>query len=208
MVLVAVALTASTSFNAYKRWRQPATEPWDTVVTDWRSYAVGGHRIGPASAPVTLVLFSDYECPVCTRIDRELRALRDDNPSSLGIVVRHFPLQFHSNARAAAVAAECAADQNRFVAYHEGLFDHPEMLSRKQWVLLAARANVPDTTAFGRCLREQRASLAVDADVAAGKRLGVFGTPTVLLEEEEYVGIPRDFRAIVERHIKQARPSR
>lgn len=155
-----------------------------------------------------MVLFSDYECPVCTRIDRELRALRNDNPSSLGIIVRHFPLQFHPNARPAAIASECAAAQNRFVAYHERLFDNPEMLKRKQWMLLAVRAKVQDTATFSRCLSDQRVGLEVDADVAAGKRLGVFGTPTVLLGEEEYVGIPRDFREIVERRIKQARTSR
>lgn len=117
-------------------------------------------------------------------------------------------MQFHPNARPAAIASECAAAQNRFVAYHERLFDNPEMLKRKQWMLLAVRAKVQDTATFSRCLSDQRVGLEVDADVAAGKRLGVFGTPTVLLGEEEYVGIPRDFREIVERRIKQARTSR
>lgn len=203
MVFCAVAQTTNTGYGAYKRSRRTPTVPWNTI-SNWHSYSADKHHIGPVNAATTIVVFSDYQCPVCVRLDRELRELRAAHGSSMSVVFRHFPLEFHPYARNAALAAECASVQNRFVAYHERLFDHPEMIGRQPWAVIAAAASVPDTAAFSRCLIDPHVSDVVDSDVADGKRLGVFGTPTVLVDDEEYVGIPWDFREIVERHLALA----
>lgn len=207
MVLCAVGLTVNTVHGMYKRSHQPATIPWDTV-RDWAAYSSGGLRIGPENARLTLVVFSDYQCPVCLRMDHDLQALLEAHRSELSVVFRQFPLSFHPFARPAAVAAECAAAQERFEPYHERLFEHQAALGQESWEAVAAAVRVPDLSAFSRCLTDGRASALVDRDTAAGHRLGVFGTPTVLIGQEEYVGIPWDFDAIVERHIAAATRAR
>lgn len=205
MVFCAVALTANTGYNAYKRSRRPPTAPWN-IVSDWRSYAASGHRLGPMNAATTIVVFSDYQCPVCLRMDRQLRELRARHPATLRVIFREFPLPFHAQARDAAQAAECAAAQGFFPAYHERLFDQQDLLGKHPWVVIASAVGVPDTVAFSRCLRDPRVAAITDSDIAAGKTLGVFGTPTLLVDDEEYVGIPWDFDKIVERHLAVQRP--
>jgi protein-disulfide isomerase len=204
MIFCAFALTANTLYTTYSRSRPRPIEPWKTV-SDWRTYAKGGHRIGPENAPATLVVFSDYQCPVCLNIERRLRQLEARYPTELSVIVRQFPLTGHPYAKPAAIAAECAAAQDRFLPYHQRLFDQQALIGRQSWVGIAEAVGVPDTAAFARCLRDPRAEAEADSDIADGKRLGVFGTPTVLVENVGYVGIPSDLEQIVERQIAGVR---
>lgn len=203
MALCAAGLTARTAYSVYERPRPVPTKPWNTVAA-WRTYAAVGHSLGNAAARTTIVVFSDYECPVCQKLNEQLQRVLRDQPNAVHVVFRNFPLQFHPHARPAAMAAECAARQGRFIEYHNLLFRDQHELGQRSLAALAFRAGVRDTATFDSCLRDGNTASVVAADVAAGKRLGVFGTPTVLVNRAEYVGIPWDLRQIVERHIEDA----
>src|SRR5690606_14908791 len=98
------------------------------------SGAWGRPAIGPSSAPVTIVEFSDFQCPFCSRAQPTLLELQKRYPSDVRIVFRHLPLDFHNQAFDAAVAAEAAHEQGRFDTYHRLLFENQKALSRKDLV--------------------------------------------------------------------------
>jgi protein-disulfide isomerase len=159
----------------------------DTVVTvqDWKRYAVGT-RLGPDKATITITEFSDFQCPFCKQFAGDLQRLRARRPD-IAVVFRHYPLDnVHPLARMAALAAECAADQGRFEAYHNTLFDAQDSLGRVPWATFASRAGVPDLARFRSCVDNGQTSSRVERDVRAGNELRVNGTPTVLINDRRY----------------------
>jgi len=157
-------------------------------VAEWRSYAGRGQRVGPANARVTIVEFSDFECSFCRATAERIRAIRAKHPRDVALVYRHYPLPYHVHAVAAARASLCAARQGRFEPFHDQLFAHQDSLGVIAWSRLARAAGVEEP-AFGRCL-ESAPAAEVEADVRAGDRLGVRGTPTLLVNDRLLRGAP------------------
>src|SRR5262249_23364924 len=133
------------------------------------------HRKGPADAPITIVEFSDFQCPFCARAAKDLRELVGTSPE-VSLVFRNFPLdtscngnlkrQMHANACLAAYAAECAGKQGRFWEYHDLLFENGQQLSRDALVTFAERVGI-DTHSFEQCLDDPATHARVAADVEA-----------------------------------------
>jgi len=148
------------------------------------------HVKGPADAPFTIVEFSDFECTYCAKAFRDLQELERLHGGSLRIVFHHFPLdaacnprvqgRLHRNACLAAIAAECAAREGRFWAYHDLLFDAQGRLGREDLITHAAGLGI-DRAAFTTCLDDPDPAARVRADAEAGGRLGVKSTPTLIL---------------------------
>ena len=91
-----------------------------TRVKNWQQFARGEERIGSPAAPVTVVVFSDYQCPFCKRVFTSLKSLSATHPVTFAVLHRNFPIAtIHPFARRAAVAAACAAIQGRFAPYHD-----------------------------------------------------------------------------------------
>jgi protein-disulfide isomerase len=186
----------------------PVREPGTLV-------APGAHRKGAADAPITIVEFSDFQCPFCGRAARDLRELVGTTPG-VSLVFRHFPLdtacngnlqrQMHSNACAAAYAAECAGKQGRFWEYHDILFENGQRLGREALVTYAERVGL-DVPAFTRCLDDPATHARVAADVAAAKQAGVNSTPTLFINGRLVEGALErahyDYAVIIERHAPQ-----
>jgi len=160
------------------------------VVADWRRFAEGGHRTGAADAPVTLVVFSDFECPACRALEERLRTLRERRPGRFATVFRHYPLTFHEHALAAARASECAARQGRFAQYHDALFASQETLGYTSWRAFARSAGVADSAAFDQCFAEPGAVPGLVRDTLDAHRLGVTATPTLLVNGRRLNGTP------------------
>jgi protein-disulfide isomerase len=150
-------------------------------VSNWRELAAGRLRIGPASAPVTIVEFSDFQCPYCARFAREVFAPLRRRDSRVTIVYRHWPLSIHEHAFDAAVAAECAADQSRFEQFHDALFDDQQSIGSRSWSSFAATAGVPDTVVYRKCLASDAARKRVEVDRQFALGLGARGTPTFIV---------------------------
>jgi protein-disulfide isomerase len=176
----------------------PPPGPLDPrAVADWEYYAKtgSGKTIGSEEAPVTVTVFSDFECPFCRSLSAEIATLRARFPSEVKIVFRHFPLPRHENARPAAIAAECAHKQGRFTSMHDALFAAQDTLARVSWAALGQVAGVPDSSRFAQCLVSEDVALAIDLDFTAGERLGVEATPTVLVGQWRIMG-PADATAM------------
>lgn len=156
---------------------------------NWEQYLIGGLSIGPRDAPVTIVAFSDYQCPFCRRF-----AQFHDSLGKLGVnvkvIYRHFPVPSHSHSVPAALASECAAQQGRFESMHANLFARSDSFGILKWWDYASRSGVTDSIAFDRCMNDPIPNLALAADTSAGHRLRVGGTPTLLIHELRVDGLP------------------
>jgi NhaA family Na+:H+ antiporter len=153
-------------------------------VAEWRAVGRTGHRTGPPSAPVVIVEFSDFECPYCAAAQPLVRRLAARYPRQVAVVYRHFPLDaIHPHARAAAAAAECAGEQGRFDAYADSLFARQKQLGAFSWTALAHAVGVRDTAAYARCLGAPATADRVASDLAAGRSLGIPGTPSFLVND-------------------------
>jgi protein-disulfide isomerase len=139
--------------------------------------------MGAATAPVTLVEFTDYQCPFCKRFHErtwpELKSKYIDT-GKVRYIVRDMPLSFHSQAMPAAIAAECAGQQGQFWPVHEALFNGQESLSAAMIKQTAAKFGVA-SEAFERCRADPRIKAGVDADTAEAEKIGVNGTPGFVL---------------------------
>jgi protein-disulfide isomerase len=135
---------------------------------------------GSRTAPVTLVVFSEFECPYCGKLARTIDGLKGKyGESQLRVVFKHFPLPMHEQARPAATAAQAvfrAGGGGAFWTFHDRAFAHSKELSDSRFEQWAEDAGVR-RSAFRRAL-DSSASAKVDADTALGKRLGIRGTPS------------------------------
>lgn len=138
------------------------------------------HVSGPADAPVTIVEFSDFQCPFCARMSPVLARVRSAYPNDVRIVFKHFPLPSHDQAVPAALAAECAGEAGKFWDMKRVLFENQARLGDASFQQLAATLKLnPDD--FSDCMTSRRHSQRVERDQADGIRLGVGSTPTVFL---------------------------
>jgi protein-disulfide isomerase len=145
-----------------------------------RASLADGPVLGRADAPVTIVEFSDYQCPFCQRFfATTLPVLRKEyvQTGKVRYVFRDFPLdQLHPHARKAAEAAHCAGDQDKFWEMHDKLFENAKALAAPQLVE-HARALGLDAGKFNECLSSERHSPRVERGLADGTAAGVRGTP-------------------------------
>jgi predicted DsbA family dithiol-disulfide isomerase len=136
---------------------------------------------GAADAPVTIMAFSDYQCPYCVRAEPVLAEVLKRYPDDVRVVHRHFPLDtIHPFARPAAEAAMCADEQGKFWEYHDGIFARQGKLAEGSFVEIGSEIGL-DPDAFGSCVEERRYKDFVEADFAAGQEAGVTGTPSFFL---------------------------
>ena len=138
--------------------------------------AATGPSRGPKDARVTIVEFSDFQCPFCKRVGPTLDAIVERYPEDVRIVHRNFPLGNHNRAAPAAAAALCAEDQGQFWAYHDLLFENPRALEDQHFAEYAAKLGL-DEQAFAACYDEGRYEAQVAQDLADGRAAGVTGTP-------------------------------
>jgi protein-disulfide isomerase len=144
-------------------------------------------RLGAARSPHTLTVFSDFECPYCSRMAKPLHDLAEMAPGKVAIHFKHFPLGFHRRAKPAAVASYCAQKQGKFWEYHDAIFANARNLSDDD-LRGHAKTLALDLKGFDDCIASKEASDFVDEDMAEGKKAGVRGTPTVLIDGRLYQG--------------------
>ncbi len=137
---------------------------------------------GPDDAPVTLLEFTDYECPFCAQHFRQTYpSLLSDYEGKLKYVIRNFPLSsIHPQAQRAAEAAECAEEQGRFWEFHDILFQRSPALGMEHLTAYAADVGL-DAERFEDCLQSGRKADVVAEDFEDGLSYGVSGTPTFFI---------------------------
>jgi protein-disulfide isomerase len=136
---------------------------------------------GSATAPVTIVEFSDFHCPFCGKVQTTLTQVLARYGEKVRLVYHHFPIdQLHPQARKAAEAAMCANEQGKFWAYHDQLYANGPNASPTKLKALAQAAGL-DVATFESCLMSGKYQAAVQKDVEEAARLGLTSTPTFLI---------------------------
>lgn len=161
-----------------------AAAPWKPMplaAAVWRPLLSAGHRIGPPGARLTAIEFGDFQCPVCGAYEHVLDSVRERYPKDFAVIFYEFPLPYHPLAYPLARAAECASNQGRFAAFHDSIYAEQGLLGVIPILDLAIRSGIPDTAAFRRCVTETVPVTAIENDLATGRRIGVPGTPAIIV---------------------------
>lgn len=160
--------------------------------------------IGPEEAPITIIEFSDYECPYCQRWHTEVfERLLEAYPDEVRLVYRDFPLaSIHPNATPAAIAANCAREQDVFWDYHDKLFKMELGLNTEAYQEYASQLEI-DTEEFNECLDSGRYDEEVQADFDFAANLGVRSTPTFFINGIAVVGAQpfEVFQQVIEQEL-------
>ncbi len=141
----------------------------------------GRPRRGKPDAKVTVVVFSDFECPYCKTAVPAVDALLEKYPDDVQVVFFQFPLSFHASARPSAIASLCAHDQGQFWAFHDALFAAQSELGPDLFAATATTLGL-DAAKFEACLADPKTGARVDADLAAGREAVVGGTPSFFVD--------------------------
>lgn len=160
--------------------KRAAEPPFKEQVVSLGSSPVKGN----ADAPVTMIEYSDYQCPYCARNYRDvLPALLKEyvETGKLKIVMREFPLtSIHGNAMNASMAALCAGDQGKYWEMHNTLFENQRSLSIENLKTFAGNVGL-DTTTFNECFDSKKHQKQIDEDLSSGSSFGITGTPAFVL---------------------------
>jgi protein-disulfide isomerase len=184
----------------------PVIEAPVTQVPQFTRYEIaseGFPSIGPEDAPITIVEFSDYQCPYCRRWHEQVyEPLLNAYPGKIRMVYRHLPLtSIHPDAFPAAEAAMCAGEQNSYWPFHEKLFSS-DALGSAVYTQYAQELGL-DMTAYESCITERRYQEAVQSDLDFAVNLGVRSTPTFFINGLAIVGAqPLDiFKQVIDQEL-------
>jgi protein-disulfide isomerase len=164
---------------------------------------------GSRTAPVTLVLYSDYQCPYCSRVETTLADVKTKyGPEKVRVIWKHNPLPFHKEARPAHLAAETVfrlGGSKAFWKFHELAFQNQKALTPGNFETWAEQAGV-DKAKFKASFDKQEFAAKIDADLAAGKAVGVSGTPATFVNGTLLSGAQpvEKFSAAIDEQLKAA----
>jgi protein-disulfide isomerase len=178
----------------------------DPTVTYRVGTGLPGHQLGPDHALVTIVEFSDFQCPYCAKQAPAIAHVRQKYKDDVRIIYRHLPMHFHINAALAAEAAVAAADQGKFWEMHDQIFGHFGKLSRADLEGFAEAIHL-DMDRFKAALDDRRYHDVVIAEGADAIALGVDGTPTTFINGIPLVGShdADHLDAVIDAQLDQAR---
>ena len=147
-----------------------------------------GHpALGPKDAPVTIVEFTDLQCPFCGKTESTLKELRSKYGDKIRLVHMDYPLPFHAHALDAAKAAHCANEQGKFWPYRDALFANQSKLAPADLKATAKTLGL-NTTEFDACFASTKYDSQIKADQAAGEKVGVDGTPAFFIDGRPLTG--------------------
>ena len=157
---------------------------------------------GNASAPVTIVEFSDFQCPFCARVNPTLDRIRQTYGDRVKIVFKDYPLANHPEAPKAAEAAHCAGEQSKFWEMHDAMFANQRALQVPQ-LKQTARAIGLNGSAFDQCLDSSKYAERVRTGTELGERMGVNSTPTLYINGRVLLGaMPfENFKQVIDEEL-------
>ncbi len=161
-----------------------------------------GPVLGPDEADLTVIIFTDFECPFCIKVYPKVKSLQERYPQDIRIVFRHFPLAIHKKAHNAAYAAACAHLQGKFWPYADLLFKSKGKLESSKLFEYAKQIGL-DMEVFKQCMDSGRGKEIVDADIAEGIDLNINATPALYFNGHFSIGFPnsRLLQIILEQNL-------
>ena len=164
--------------------------------------------LGPEDAVVTIIEFSDFECPYCRRVQPTLKRIMKEYEGKVRLVFRDFPLSFHKNAQKAAEAAHCAGEQEKYWLYHDKLFEQTA-LAPADLKKYAGELEL-DMDAFNACFDSGKYAEEIAADMQDGQAAGVSATPSFFVNGQPLSGaVPYErFQDLVESALAQSQSAK
>lgn len=165
------------------------------VIRDQTSVSISPDpRLGLASASVQIIEYSDFQCPVCQKLQEQFLQAKQEFGDQMSIVYNNFPLtQLHPNSFAAAVAGECAFRQAAFWPFHDRLFEQ-----QTDWSVAADPTDLflqyaaeleMDSQSFQSCLTAEDTAALVQEDMREGEQANISSTPTLFINGERLTGV-------------------
>jgi protein-disulfide isomerase len=163
-----------------------------------------GPSLGAEGAPVTVAMFTDFQCPYCKKVNDTLKQVVQSYENNVRILYKSLPLPNHPQAFKAAQAAHCADAQGKFWQYHDLLFEHSNDLSDKALKEYAAEVNLK-LKDFNACFDSEASRATVMKDVQEARRAGVFSTPTFIINGRMLRGARNleDFKVVIDQALKE-----
>jgi len=160
---------------------------------------------GPTKAAVTIVEFSDFECPFCREVQETLKQIAEHYGAEVRLVFKHLPSEGHRNSLPAARAAFCAGDQDRFWEFHDALFGASK-LSSETFAEFAASLGL-GREKFTDCLAAERSRAAVVKDIETAKRYRIDSTPSFFINGKLVKGALSfaEFQGLIEHELSSIR---
>ncbi|MEM9459356.1 MAG: thioredoxin domain-containing protein [Myxococcota bacterium] len=163
-------------------------------------------RRGPDDAPVTIVVFGDFECPFCVRGNDTMESLREHYGPALRMVYKHTPLPFHSHAHVAARAAVAAQAQGKFWEFHDALYERMAKFDDDTLREIARELRL-DMKKFRRAMDSLELDAAIESDQSLAMSLGISGTPAFFVNGRPVHGAQPElvFRLLIEEELERAK---
>ena len=147
------------------------------------------HIRGNEDAPITIIEYSDFECPFCSRFHPTMQQVMEEYDGKVRWIYRHFPLSFHPQALPAANAAECAAEQDKFWEYADELFANQASLGDDFYAKLAGDLGL-NVSKWQECYDSDKYQDVIQAQAQTGASAGVSGTPGSFVIDQDGNAIP------------------
>jgi protein-disulfide isomerase len=159
---------------------------------------------GPAAAPVTIVEFSDFECPFCGNLFPVLKEIETNYAGKVRVIYRQYPLDIHPHAQKAAEASLCANEQQSFWVFHDLLFGNQKDLTVEALKKKAEDLKL-NTAAFNACLDSGKHAAAIRQDIVDGSKAGVSATPAMFINGRLLVGARpyADISSVIEDELQR-----
>ncbi|SPF50917.1 DSBA oxidoreductase (modular protein) [Syntrophobacter sp. SbD1] len=166
----------------------------------------GCPTLGPSDAPVTVVEFSDYQCPACRSTHEVVKQVRAIYGDKVQWIYKEYPLKIHKDAFKAAEASHCAEDQGKFWQYQESLFTMPDLSPDN--LINAAVALGMSRENFSQCLQDSKYKALVEKNTRDAVEAGIDRTPTFMVNGTVFVGGPSldVFKALIDDEMRKAQP--
>ena len=184
--------------------QQPAPQRPAVDLDKVHNLPIGSSPVkGRKEAPVTIVEFSDYQCPYCSRLQATLKQVLDAYPKDVKLVFKDFPLSFHQQAKNGAKAARAAGEQGKYWEMHEMIFENFNQLNDNAYKEFAAKLQLNEAKFMADYSSNKYDNL-IQQDIALGQGAGVGGTPTLFLNGKRMQGRSfDDFKAAIDGYLKK-----
>ena len=158
---------------------------------------------GNAKAPITVVEFSDFECPYCARLQPTLKQVLDAYPDKVRLVYKDFPLSFHKQAKNASKAALAAGEQGKYFEMHDLIFKDYNKLNEEKFKEYAVKLGL-DMERFMKDFKSDKYNAQIQRDIALGQSVGVRGTPSLFMNGKRMGARSFDaFKTSIEGYLKK-----
>lgn len=209
IAVTAVVTVIGTGYTraAIDRGAVESSPPRVARIDDSVLYAEHAPARGPADAPLKIVVFSDFECPYCSRFAKTLTFAEETFGPQLRIEFRHYPLPFHQFAAMGSALGVCAQRQGMFWEWHDALFADQSRVTPSGMQELVRELGLNEE-AIAACVKEDAVKEILAADRAAGQAAGVSGTPAFLVNGKFYNGaLPiQELTRILEAELEKQKP--